>query len=302
MKFRFKITVFTPTYNRENTLLRLYDSLVGQTYKDFEWLIVDDGSTDDTEKLVQKWFTENLITIRYFKQENGGKHRAINRGLDLAEGELFFIVDSDDFLPDNSLEIIKSYSNKIRGSIVGVAGRKQYADKSKIGGEFGIKEFVSNHIEKRTLKGAMGDLAEVVKTDVLKQCKFPDFEGERFCAEGLMWNKLAKIGDLYFFDVTVYTAEYLEEGLSSNSIRNRRKSPLYAMQLYSELAQDKRLPLKLKIRTYINFWRFSFFSQLSFIEKWKKLNNSFLGLLCLPLGWLMKIKDDKNSNVQINNK
>lgn len=299
MNYKYKITVFTPTYNRKHTLPRLYESLVNQVYKNFEWLIVDDGSTDDTQNIVNDWIKEGEIPIRYYKQDNGGKHRAINKGLDLAQGELFFIVDSDDYLPDNSLEIINSYSNKIDENIVGVAGRKQYSDSTKIGGEFEMKEFVSNHIEKRTLKGAMGDLAEVVKTDVLKQCKFPDFEGERFCAEGLMWNKLAKKGDLYFFDVTVYTAEYLEEGLSSNSIRNRRKSPLYAMQLYSELAQDKRLALKFKIRTYINFWRFSFFSQLSFIEKWKKLNNSFLGLLCLPLGWLMKVKDDKNSNVKI---
>lgn len=299
MKFKYKITVFTPTYNRKHTLSRLYESLVNQVYKNFEWLIVDDGSTDDTQNIVNDWIKEGEIPIRYYKQENGGKHRAINKGLDVAQGELFFIVDSDDYLPDNSLEIINGHSSKIDDKIVGVAGRKQYSDSTKIGGEFEMKEFVSNHIEKRTLKGAMGDLAEVVKTDVLKQCKFPDFEGERFCAEGLMWNKLAKKGDLYFFDVSIYTAEYLEDGLSANSIRNRRKSPLYAMQLYSELAQDKRLAFKIKIRTYINFWRFSFFSQLSFIEKWKKLNNSFLGLLCLPLGWLMKVKDDKNSNVKI---
>src|SRR5690606_27283609 len=190
MKFRFKITVFTPTYNRETTLLILDDSLVCQTYKDYEWLIVDDGSTDDTEKLVQKWFTENLITIRYFKQENGGKHRAINKGLDLAQGELFFIVDSDDYLPDNSLEIINSYSNKIDENIVGVVGRKQYADKSKIGNVFPEKVFNADHIEKTYIKRLKGDLAEVVKTDVLKQCKFPDFKGEKFSAESLMWNRL----------------------------------------------------------------------------------------------------------------
>src|SRR5690606_25707326 len=165
------------------------------------------------------------------------------------------------------------------------------------GNVFPEKVFIADHIEKTYIKRLKGDLAEVVKTDVLKQCKFPDFKGEKFSAESLMWNRLAKKGVLCFFDVSIYTVEYLEEGLSANSIRNRRKSPTYAMELYSQLVQDKRLALKFKIRTYINFWRFSIFSPLSFFEKWNKIDNSFLGLSCFPLGWIMKLKDDiKNNN------
>lgn len=100
------ITVFTPTYNRENTLARLYESLKEQTYKDFEWLIVDDGSTDSTSSLIQKFQEENIIQIRYYYTSNGGKHRAINFGVKKANGELFFIVDSDDYVMPNVLEII----------------------------------------------------------------------------------------------------------------------------------------------------------------------------------------------------
>ena len=291
MNYLYKITIFTPTYNRENMLPKLYESLVKQAVKKFEWLIVDDGSTDHTENLVASWISEKKIDIKYVKQENGGKHRAINRGLDFAKGELFFIVDSDDFLPSNSISIIEEHSKRIEGDIVGIVGRKQYTNEVKIGDVFPVNEFVSDHIEKTYIKGIKGDLAEVVKTDVLRQCKFPDFKGENFCAESLMWNKTINIGKLLFFDIPIYTAEYLENGLSANSIRNRRKSPTYAMQLYSELVKDKRLPVFMKIRTYINFWRFSFFSPLSFFEKWRKLDSSTLGLFIIPIAYLIKIRD-----------
>src|SRR5574344_1570411 len=100
------ITVFTPTYNRGHLLQRLYESLCRQTFKDFEWLIVDDGSTDNTADIVKPFIDGKCIHVRYIKQENGGKHRAINHGVREAKGDLFFIVDSDDTIPNNSLNII----------------------------------------------------------------------------------------------------------------------------------------------------------------------------------------------------
>lgn len=288
------ITIFTPTYNRAQFLPKLYFSLLKQTFSNFEWLIVDDGSTDDTKEIIKNWQNEKKIDIIYFKQKNGGKHRAINRGLQEAKGELFFIVDSDDVLPEDSLSVICKNNKRITGDIVGIVGRKQYPDSSKIGGDFPVTEFISDHIEKTYINAIKGDLAEVVKTEVLRQCKFPDYNGEKFCAEGVMWNQLAAKGlKLYFFDESIYTAEYLEDGLSANSIINRRKSPRYAMQSYSDLVKDKRLPIKIRIRTYINYWRFSFFVKSSFINQWNSINRSLLGLLCYPLGWIFKIKDDR---------
>ena len=97
------ITVFTPTYNRAYMIDKLYDSLCLQTCKDFEWIVVDDGSVDNTEELIQNFIQENKIHIVYYKQKNQGKHIAINKGVELAKGELFFIVDSDDILPKDSL-------------------------------------------------------------------------------------------------------------------------------------------------------------------------------------------------------
>ena len=102
----------------------MYESLKKQTFKDFEWLIVDDGSIDGTRDLVEGWVTEGHLDIRYYYQENGGKHRAINKGAQLAKGEWFFIVDSDDTLPEDSLKITSKWIDTVRDdeTFAGVCG------------------------------------------------------------------------------------------------------------------------------------------------------------------------------------
>lgn len=107
-----KFTIFTPTYNRAYILPKLYQSLLRQSNKDFEWLVIDDGSTDNTETLVQKYINENKIPIRYYLQKNQGKHIAINKALNLANGEYIVTVDSDDYIVDNHIEICKKLTKK----------------------------------------------------------------------------------------------------------------------------------------------------------------------------------------------
>ena len=138
------ITVFTPTYNRAYILPRLYKSLLRQTNKQFEWIIVDDGSTDNTEEKVNNWIKENKIKIKYYKQENQGKMIAHNKGVEKSEGELFVCVDSDDYLTDNAIEIITKKWLKVRkiNDCIGIGGgrfqkgrttsRKLYTRKCKI--------------------------------------------------------------------------------------------------------------------------------------------------------------------------
>ena len=114
MSFDYKITVFTPTYNRAYIIENLYRSIQRQTYRGFEWLVVDDGSSDGTEALFAKWMEEdNDFAIRYIKQENGGKCRAINRGVQEARGEFFFTVDSDDYLTDDALEKVAKWAEEL---------------------------------------------------------------------------------------------------------------------------------------------------------------------------------------------
>lgn len=297
------ITVFTPTYNRKNTLGKLYDSLVTQTNQNFEWLIVDDGSTDGTEFLISNFIRENKILIRYYKQVNGGKHRAINKGVELAKGFLFFIVDSDDWLPNDSIETIFNYYNEIKNDkeFCGISGYRAYPNGKKIGCEqdFGILD--ANSLEFRYKYKIKGDMAEVYLTEIIRQYKFPEFEGEKFCAEGLVWSRIAQKYKLRYFYKNTYYCNYLDDGLSYNSIRNRRNSPNYATLLYKERSEIKELPIKEKIKAYINFWRFSFFNDKNIWNNFKFINFNLLGAITFPFGLIVKLKDDFNNNVRINN-
>lgn len=282
MEFRYKITVFTPTYNRCHTLERLYESLKKQTFTDFEWLIVDDGSTDATEALISGFKKEEKLVINYFKQENLGKHIAIKEGVKLAEGEFFFIVDSDDMLTENSLETICKYEQKLDGNLAGFFFRMlDFNSREFIGDSFPSEEFISNHVHKTYVLNIKGDLAEVIKTSVLRSIDIPKIEGEKFCAESLFLNRIAKKYNSLYIDKPIYVAEYLPDGLTSKTILNRRNSPTYATLIYKELAEFDCLSFFKRIRTYCNYWRFAFYTKRNLKENFKFINNNLLGIICL---------------------
>lgn len=296
------ITIFTPTYNRANCLHRLYDSLCKQTFPNhnFEWLIVDDGSSDNTKEIVQTWVDENKIPIVYHKQKNGGKHRAINKGLDIARGELFFIVDSDDYLPENSLETIIKYYLPIRESqeIIGVVGLMGTPQGNVIGGKTFPNTLDSNLIERRSKYGVTADMAKVIKTEKFKEFYFPDVPNEKFVAESIVWNRMAIKYKFRYFNEIIYIGEYIEGGLSNNSIRNRRKNPIYATTLYRELVKNPHSNLKLKIKSTINYWRFALCNKKIFFNSIHLLINPFY-LFTFPIGIVFNIKDKIDNNINI---
>lgn len=296
------ITIFTPTYNREKELSKLYESLVRQTYSDFEWLVVDDGSTDDTSVFIGKCINEGKITIKYHKINNGGKHRAINKGLDLAEGELFFIVDSDDYLPDDSLEIVDSQYKTIKGndSFIGVVGYRA-SPKGHIIGNRQFPSFItdSNLIERREKFGVIADMAKVIITEKFREFYFPDIDGEKFVAESIVWNRMALKYKFRYFNKAIYITEYMEGGLSYNSIRNRRKNSKYATLLYKELANNPKSPLKLKIKSIINYWRFAFCKNENIFKLTKDLGMLPLSLIGLPLGFGLYVRDSFSDDINI---
>lgn len=213
------ITVFTPTYNRGYTLEKLYNSLKAQTYRDFEWLVTDDGSTDNTRQLFENWAkADNGFAIRYYYTENGGKHRAINKAAELAEGKLFFIADSDDYLTDDALERIKYWESTIsdKKDFAGVAGLRGHENGKMIGTTF-KPEYVDATSLERKKHNIKGDKAEVFYTDILKKYKFPEFEGEKFVTECVVWNAIADGGyKLRWFNEIIYLCEYLPDGLTKN--------------------------------------------------------------------------------------
>ncbi len=250
------ITVFTPAYNRADLLPRLYDSLKAQTCRDFEWVVVDDGSTDGTEAVVRGFVEEGLLDISYFKQENGGKHRAINQGVKEAKGELFFIVDSDDYLPkDSIMDICRVWEDiKEDSRFGGVSG--YMADFR--GNPISQNNCIStdcNALEVRYLYNIQGDLAEVFRTDVLREIPFPEFEGEKFCPEALVWNRIAQKYILRYFNKIIYFREYLSGGLTSKISQIRMESPVASCTHYKEL-NGYDVPWLIKAKSAINYWRF----------------------------------------------
>lgn len=218
-----KITIFTPTYNRGYIIENLYRSLQRQSFNDFEWLVVDDGSSDNTEELFTKWSKENNnFQIRYYKKENGGKHRAINYALDKARGELFFTVDSDDYLTDDALYKVDKWeksldrSKKFAGIVANIGN-----DKDKTINNFFKKEYLDLDLLQRydyTEDGKKvldGERAYIFYTDIHRKYKYPEFKGEKFMTEAVVWNRMAHDGYLvrYYNDI-IWIFEYLDDGLT----------------------------------------------------------------------------------------
>lgn len=259
------ITIFTPAYNRVSTLERLYKSLQAQSRTDFEWLIIDDGSTDGTETAARKWLAEkNAFTIRYIKTKNGGKHRAINAGVKEARGEAFFIVDSDDCLPPRALE-------RITEVFASVAKDVRFAGICALKADIGTKKALYNSAEAAGKDCSMldirykyhikGDMAEVFKTEVLKEYPFPCFEGEKFLNEAVVWNKIAEKYIMRYIGDILYYCEYLPGGLTSSIRKQYRNSPQGAKLFYGGIAEDKTMPLKERIKACILYWRYLCFNR-----------------------------------------
>lgn len=234
-----KITVFTPTFNRGYLMNKLFHSLNSQTNKHFEWLIVDDGSIDQTGELVETFKEQADFEIRYFYQQNGGKHRAINHGLDLARGELFFIVDSDDSLTDDAIEkIFNNYSGiAFDNSFAGVAFNKGFSKKRIVGETFEGTYIDCDNLH-RGKHNILGDKAEVYRTDILKSIKFPEIDGENFMSEVVLWNEVARRGyKLRWFNDIIYFCDYLEDGLTKNSEKILFNNPVAHQMMTKELLQ-----------------------------------------------------------------
>lgn len=218
-----KITVFTPTYNRAYIIEHLYKSLQRQGFIDFEWLIIDDGSSDNTEDIIDNWKKEdNFFRIRYYKQKNGGKCRAINKALDLAQGELFFTVDSDDYLTDDALEKVSKWFSEINdASVKGIVANRGYSAYETLNYTFNeryldISLLDMYNIPKNRNTVGNGERAFVFYTDFHRQYKYPEFDGENFMTEAVVWNRMAHDGyKMRFFNDIIWIFEYKPDGLTS---------------------------------------------------------------------------------------
>ena len=267
MSFRYKITLFTPTYNRAYILDTLYRSVQRQTYRNFEWIIMDDGSSDNTEELVQSWMKDgNDFPIRFYKVPNGGKCRAINRGLDLAEGELFFIMDSDDYLTDDSLETVVKWEATIAGKpgYCGVAGNRGSSPtetpNTSIESMYGkgvnyIDEYAYIRYPEYTDKVIDGERAGVWYTEIHRKYKYPEFEGENFLTPCITWNRMSNDGyKIRIFQDIIWICEYRADGLTMQGNMRFIKNPAGAGLCLREKAEFLHYPLKERVKMWYTYY------------------------------------------------
>lgn len=254
-----KITVFTPTYNRGYIIENLYKSLQRQIFTDFEWLVVDDGSKDNTEELFDVWKKEdNNFNIRYYKKENGGKHRAINYALKIIKSPYVFIVDSDDILTNDAILTINSWIDTIDDeNIAAVSGLKGYNLNQPIGdiSFFSGNNYIDVSNLERDKLNMNFDMAEVYKTSILKKYPFPEYDGENFITEGIVWDRIAHDGyQIRWFNKIIYICDYLDDGLTKSGRKIFIDNPKGYAQYVNQNIDYKNMNLKQRILSYYDYY------------------------------------------------
>lgn len=245
-KGKVPLTVFTPTYNRAHTLRRLYDSLARQSCFDFEWIIIDDGSSDNTEQLITELSQmNNQFPIIYDRQPNGGKHRAINKGVKMANGDWFIILDSDDWLSDNAVAIIKKRIAEVEhnNKFCSITGLRVTPDLKTIGSECDYVKLDSDFFSYRFRRRVKGDRAEVIKTSVMREYPFPEFAKENFLGEAVIWNSMSQNYFTRFTSDKFYICEYQQGGLTDTFDRMMDANPLGAMANQMSITKHKGCPV-----------------------------------------------------------
>lgn len=300
MNFKYEFTVFIPTYNRAKTLPRLLESLKIQNYKNFEVIVVDDGSVDNTKEIIMAFSETVNFPVRYYYQNNSGKARARNYALDLAEGKLFKTIDSDDYLMPNCLEVFKKHWDSIEEGgekeICGiVALSKDHNTGDIIGDKFPVDMIDSNYVTMSWVHGIKGDKTNCISTAIFRKYKFPVRDGEKFIAESIIWNRLSTKYNFRFINEILKVTEYLPTGLSSNPIRLRYENPQGALLYYTDficnINKVIKVPFTTLLRQYINYIRFAFHCKKSIKKQVYKEINIFIYIVLLPIGRFMYLRD-----------
>ncbi len=239
------ITVLTPAYNRAYILPRLYESLKRQTNQNFVWVIVNDGSNDDTDCLVSVWMKEkHSFPMRYIKTESGGKHRAVNRAVPQIHTPWTFIVDSDDWLLDDAIECVYAWIQTVEsdasfGAVAGLRGYTAYKRIGKYPSDISTGGYIdATNLQRRKLH-LTGDKAEIYRTSLLRNYPFPEIEGETFMAEGVIWDQIAEDGyKIRWFNRIIYITDYLEDGLTKHIDRLRLQNfKGYTLEVQREMGR-----------------------------------------------------------------
>ncbi len=306
-------TVFTPTFNRAHTLHRVYDSLKNQTYRNFEWIIVDDGSTDQTFELVKDWGKEADFSIRYFWQENKGKHIAFNRGVQEARGELFLPLDSDDACIPTALERFIYHWNTIplekREGFTGVCALCMDQYGKLVGDLFPFNPTDSDSLEIKYRYKVKGEKWGFNRIDILKKYSYPEHEKMKFILEGFVWYNIARNYKTRFINEMLriyYQQDYMGSDQLSQSLSDIKKTTAesYAIgsSIYYEFLLNNNInwfrfdPIEFFLYA-INYVRYSLHSKKPFKYIFNGINNfrgKMITISVAPMGTLLYLCESKN--------
>ena len=287
-----KFTIFTPTFNRKELLEKLYKSLQKQTFKDFEWLIVDDGSADGTKEKVEEFLSEKKLDIKYYFKENGGKQRAYNFATDKANGELFICLDSDDEYVENGLETILKYWKKYEknNNIAGMGYLSTYPNREVIGSSFPEKEMISTQFDIYNKYRVKGDKGLMFRTEIIKKYKFPVFDDEKFIAEAVVYNRICEKYKMVYVNEKIEIKEYQEDGLTAKYnnllLRNSKGQALYHNEINSQ-----NLSFKQKVLNNAVYYKFCRAAGYKFGKIFKENKNKLFLIFALGIGEYMWQKE-----------
>lgn len=286
------LTVFTPAYNRAHTIWRTYESLCKQSCKDFEWLVVDDGSIDNTKELIEKWIDDNKISIRYIYQENQGMHGAHNTALKNIETELNVCIDSDDWMPNDAVEVIINHWKRVKSDkLAGIIGLDITEDGKVIGTNF-PDNLLETTLSGFYSSGGQGDKKVVLCTSIMKQYpEYPRFEGERYFSLGYKYHLIDQDYKFSVLNKPLVIVDYQQDGSSMNMWKQYWNNPQGFMFLRKEYMRLYKSP-KVRIKSCIHYISHC-------IRAGKKrdfLNNScpILSLICIPFGFYLYLRTKRN--------
>ena len=286
-----KISVLTPTYNRAYILGKLYKSLIinSKTNNNFEWLIMDDGSSDNTKQLVESWIKEKIIDIKYYYKENNGKMSALNDLVEYATGDIILEVDSDDYITDNALQIIKNDYESIDKNlnIYGIIyPRKLVGSNLKMNPS--LKDKVLSLYDIHFKYDLDFDMTITFYTDIRKKYRHELENGEKFITEARMYHKMDQDYDgLLVKTDDIIVCEYQNDGYTKNIINTFKKYPYGYYKYFLELINYKTSNVLLKKRIYMlkHYILFSYLTNKTKTECIKNshgLNKLLLMFLVIP--------------------
>ena len=290
------ITVLTPAYRRTDPLERLYESLLAQTYRDFEWIVVDDGSGEEVGRLVESWVAAGEIDVVYRWQENRGKHVAVNRGVELARGEFTTIIDDDDRFVENALERLLHHWREMpeeeRQGFSGVIGLCVFEDGTLVGDRFPSDPFDCDPVELAYVYKVAGDKHGLLRTEVLREFPYP-FETMRgFVVDALVWNRMAlKYRERHVNEV-VTVKDYRADGITARERSLLIRSAPATSQFFLEESQlPHPLTLRKRARSYANYARYSLHAGRGLVEQSRAVRSKVAWAAALPVGAVVYAAD-----------